>query len=141
MNKYDIIILSGGFDPLHVGHIRMMKHAAFLAKEVLVAVNSDEWLVRNKGFNFMKLSDRLELVKSVKWITDAFKFNDRDNTAKDAISKIYSKYPGAEIAFGNGGIDRSSPESKLCEMLQVHQIWELGGDKIQPNLNFSKETK
>ena len=82
--KQKYIMLSGGFDPIHVGHIRMIKEAAEWGK-VIVAVNSDEWLLRKKGYVFMTRKERIDILNEIKGVAHAVTFDDSDDTACDAI--------------------------------------------------------
>ena len=90
MNK-NIIILSGGFDPVHKGHIRMFKDASRLGK-VIVGLNSDKWLERKKNKLFMSYDERKEILDAIKYIDIIKNFNDDDDTACDLIQKVYSSY-------------------------------------------------
>ena len=132
-NKYDVVIVSGGFDPVHVGHIRMILEATSLGEIVVVGVNSDEWLTRKKGYIFMPHEERLEIARSVKGVRFAMGFDDSDNSANDLIKKVRSLYPNASIAFANGG-DRTKeniPEIHTAKENRVELIWGIGGNKIQ----------
>tara|TARA_Y100000590_G_C15418332_1_gene900373 strand:+ start:425 stop:856 length:432 start_codon:yes stop_codon:yes gene_type:complete len=139
MNK-KIIILSGGFDPIHKGHVRMFKSAKDFG-EVFVGLNSDEWLVRKKEKYFMPFVERKEILESIKFIDKVFDFDDKDDTACDLIKFIYHKYNhDYDIAFGNGG-DRTNdttPEVKFCMENNIEMIWGLGGGKIQSSSNLLK---
>ena len=86
MNK-NIIILSGGFDPVHKGHIRMFKSAKTLG-DVIVGLNSDEWLIRKKNKFFMPFSERKEILDSIKYIDSVVAFDDYDDTACLLIKDI-----------------------------------------------------
>lgn len=123
MNKErKIILVSGGFDPLHVGHIRMFKEAAEWG-ELIVAINSDDWLMRKKGYVFMPWEERAELIESLKFVSSVVPFIDDDNTACDAIEIV------APDAFANGG-DRklgNTPETDLCEEMGIQMLWGIGG--------------
>lgn len=133
MKHYDIMILSGGFDPLHVGHIRMIQHARDMAALVVVGVNSDEWLVREHGRVLMEFSERCEIVASIRGVTSAVGFDDADNTAVSLLQTVCRLSPGAKIAFGNGG-DRTStnvPEVEICKELGVDLVWGVGGDQVE----------
>jgi cytidyltransferase-like protein len=131
---YDIIILSGGFDPLHIGHVRMMQEASAMADKVIVGLNSDEWLNRKKGYVFMPLDERLAIVVELECVYGARKFNDDDDTANDLIKKVCEQHrthdPECKIAFGNGGdrTDKNTPESRVCLSLGVDMVWGVGGD-------------
>lgn len=129
--QYNIIILSGGFDPPHVGHVRMVRHAAEMADIVIVGVNSDAWLKRKKGYVFMPWPERSEMVSSIKGASEAVAFNDEDNTASDLITKIRKQFPDLNIAFGNGGdrTNNNTPEMKVCGNLGVDVIWGIGGEE------------
>ena len=132
MNK-NIIILSGGFDPIHKGHIRMFKEAYKLGK-VIVGLNSNKWLERKKNNFFMSYEERKEILDAIKYIDITEEFNDDDDTACDLIQKIYSKYSSEyNIFFGNGGdrTNKTTPELEFCNKNNIEMIWGLGGGKIQ----------
>ena len=131
----NIIILSGGFDPVHKGHIRMFREAANLGAQVIVGLNSDEWLVRKKEKPFMKWDERAEILESCKFINQVLPFDDWDDTANDLIKQVCKLYNGYDvnIYFANGG-DRKKgnvPELDVCKNLNVVMLWGVGGGKIQ----------
>tara|TARA_R110002124_G_scaffold280294_1_gene453492 strand:+ start:1615 stop:2031 length:417 start_codon:yes stop_codon:yes gene_type:complete len=122
-----IIMVSGGFDPPHIGHIRMFKEASKWGK-VIVALNSDEWLMRKKGYVFMTLKERLEIITEFASVDYVMSFDDADGTACDAIVSMKPD------AFANGG-DRkkdNTPEMEMCDELGIQMLWGIGGkDKPQ----------
>jgi D-beta-D-heptose 7-phosphate kinase/D-beta-D-heptose 1-phosphate adenosyltransferase len=130
-----IIILSGGFDPVHKGHLRMFREASWLGHQVIVGLNSDAWLARKKGKPFMKFEERKEILEGFKYINQVLPFNDLDNTACDSIKIVHELYKNQDvnIYFANGG-DRTTknvPEIPVCKELDVVMLWGVGGGKIQ----------
>ena len=101
----NIIILSGGFDPVHKGHMRMFREAANLGAIVIVGLNSDEWLTRKKGKPFMEFEERKEILECCKFINQVLPMEDFDDTASDIIVKVCKLYNNEDfnIYFANGG--------------------------------------
>jgi len=134
------ILVSGGFDPPHIGHVRMFKEAAEWGR-VVVAINSDEWLMRKKGYVFMPWEERAEIISEFLSVDSVLKFDDSDNTACEAIRNFKPD------AFANGG-DRkkdNTPEMDLCDQMGIQMLWGIGGkDKPQSSswlVNNLKEKK
>lgn len=98
-----VVLVTGGFDPIHSGHINYFRKAKQLGDVLIVGINSDLWLSRKKGKSFMPWSERSEIVRSIKYVTNILDFNDNDNSAKDAIRKTRLLWPTATIIFANGG--------------------------------------
>jgi cytidyltransferase-like protein len=98
-----IVICSGGFDPLHNGHIEYFKSAKLLGDFLVVALNSDEWLERKKGKAFMDWPARYAILSELKTVDNVIAFNDSDDSARDAITKVKTLYPTDDIVFVNGG--------------------------------------
>ena len=133
--RKSVIIISGGFDPVHKGHLRMFREASWLGHQVIVGLNSDDWLTRKKGKPFMDFKERKEILEGFKYINQVLAFDDKDETANDIIKQVCSLYRDFDvnIYFANGG-DRTSdnvPEMKVCDELGVEMIWGIGGGKIQ----------
>ena len=149
-----VIILSGGFDPLHSGHIEMMENAKRIGGFLVVCVNSDEWLTKKKGINFLPISERINIIKNISYVDDVITFEDDEyGSAVNGIKAVVEKYANyfkdytyisdgeiyteqpikTEFVFGNGG-DRkanSTPsiEQVYCEENGIELLWNLGGDK------------
>ena len=129
-----IIVLSGGMDPLHVGHIRMIEAAAKIGK-VVIALNSDEWLLRKKGFYFMPWEERAEILMALRDVHNVIPVDDSDDTVCNVLRRFKPDY------FGNGG-DRkidNTPEKQLCEELGIEMVWNLGGTKMQSSSDLVKK--
>ena len=123
-----IVVVSGGFDPLHSGHIAYFKSARKLGDKLVVAVNSDDWLTRKKGRPFMPFHERCNIIEELSCVDQVIGFNDDDDTACNAIFQILStKTRSDTVIFANGG-DRTS--DNIPEMLydEVDFAFGVGGE-------------
>ena len=102
-NMKTIVICTGGFDPIHSGHIAYLRSAKKLGDILVVGVNSDEWLRRKKKAAFMPISERVNIVQNLVGVDFAISFNDSDNSARHAIKMVRQSYPQDRIIFANGG--------------------------------------
>ena len=117
-----IVLITGGFDPLHSGHIAYFKAAKTLGDILIVGLNSDDWLVRKKGAAFMPWNERLCIINNLSMVDEVYTFDDDDGSAKHFIQQARAHYPDAELIFANGG-DRT--KDNIPEM-----------DVIDSNLSF-----
>jgi cytidyltransferase-like protein len=126
-----IVLITGGFDPLHSGHIAYFNSAKELGDLLIVGINSDEWLRRKKGQEFMPWEERATIISALHNVDRVINFDDSDNSAKDAIRKVRAIHPDAQIIFANGG-DRTKtniPEMDILEeMLHVEFVFGVGGE-------------
>jgi cytidyltransferase-like protein len=122
-----VVLVTGGFDPLHSGHIEYFKAAKQLGYLLIVGINSDDWLVRKKGKAFMPFSERKAIIENLYQVHKVIDFDDSDDTAIDAINKIKQLYPKASIIFANGG-DRT--KDNIPEMIfdDVEFVFGVGGE-------------
>ena len=125
----NIILVSGGFDPVHSGHIKLIKEASEYG-EVIVLLNSDKWLIEKKGKEFLSYNERKVIMGFLKNVIDVISFDDSDKTCIDGIKKTILKYPSRSIKFANGGDRNNSttPETIFCEKNNVETIWGIGGN-------------
>jgi len=125
-NSIKTVMISGGFDPLHVGHLRMIKSAAEYG-ELIVAINSDDWLIRKKGYSFMSWEDRAELIFGYAEVSECVTVDDSDGTVCEALRWYKPDY------FVNGGdrTNANTPEKQICEELNIEMIWNVGGGKVR----------
>jgi D-beta-D-heptose 7-phosphate kinase/D-beta-D-heptose 1-phosphate adenosyltransferase len=127
MNK--VVLVTGGFDPLHSGHIAYFKEAKKLGDMLIVGVNSDEWLTRKKGQPFMNINERIAIVKSLAVVDAVIVFDDKDGSACEAIKYCLDLYSNSQIIFANGG-DRTNsniPEMSI-ESDRLSFVFGLGGE-------------
>ena len=108
-----IVLATGGFDPIHSGHIVLLEEAKQLGDLLIVGVNSDKWLERKKGQAFMPWTERSKIVGSLKMVDQVIAFNDNDNSASDAIQRCLDMDDVDKVIFVNGG-DRT--EQNIPEM-------------------------
>ena len=123
MREKPLIAVSGGFDPVHIGHIRMIKDAARYG-DVMVIINSDDWLMRKKGYVFMPYEERVEIMGNIKGVALITSVDDSDGTVCQALRRHKPD------AFANGG-DRkteNTPEMDVCEELGIQMMWAIGGN-------------
>ena len=144
MRERPLIAVSGGFDPVHIGHIRMIRDASRYG-DVMVIINSDDWLMRKKGYVFMPWKERAEIMGNIKGVRLVTQVDDSDGTVCEALKKHKPD------AFANGG-DRkteNTPEMDVCEELGIQMMWSIGGndkpqssswlvDKLKENKNGRK---
>ena len=128
----DIILVSGGFDPIHSGHINLIEDASKYG-DVVVLLNSDAWLIQKKGKEFLPYKERKIIMNALKNVIDVISFDDSDKTCVDGIRKAIEKYPNQKIKFANGGDRKDNttpkPETIYCEKNNVETLWGIGGEK------------
>jgi cytidyltransferase-like protein len=123
-----IVLITGGFDPLHSGHIAYFKAAKELGDILIVGVNSDAWLTRKKGSPFMPYKERAAIVRNIVGVDFVIDFDDKDNSAKHAIWMVRQSYPNDKIIFANGG-DRTQvniPEMDIDDN-NIEFVFGVGG--------------
>lgn len=122
-----IVLVTGGFDPLHSGHIAYFKAAKALGNILIVGVNSDAWLERKKGRAFMPWVERNVIVSNLDAVDATLAFDDSDGSAVDAIRKVKELYPTDEIIFANGG-DRTDKNIPEMSETGVEFVFGVGGE-------------
>jgi D-beta-D-heptose 7-phosphate kinase/D-beta-D-heptose 1-phosphate adenosyltransferase len=131
LTRPNVVVVSGGFDPVHEGHIYLINEANNLAKSkydsVIVGLNSDEWLTRKKGFFFMNYDERSAIMKAIKGVSKVMSFNDADDSAIDLLNKVKKQYINHNILFANGG-DRGSSNIPENEIEEIEYHFGIGGD-------------
>ena len=114
MKQKTIVLVTGGFDPIHSGHLQYLEEAKKLGDELWVGLNSDDWLTRKKGQPFMPLNERVEITKRLYMVDAVIDFDDSDDSACAAIFKTRSlKYIFSE-----------------CDIISIHL------DSKEKNFNF-----
>lgn len=127
----NIVLVTGGFDPVHSGHISYLNHAQHLGGDLhlIVGLNSDDWLTRKKGRPFMSWRERATVLDNLHMVDEVIAFDDSDGSSIDAIRKVREKYPDAHIIFANGG-DRT--QDNIPEMAfqddNLEFVFGVGGE-------------
>ena len=143
------VLVSGGFDPVHIGHIRLFKEAKALGDYLIVLANNDNWLLKKKGFVFMNQDERKAVLEAIRWVDEVRITSHPENPTDMSIC--------ADLAiikpdiFANGGdrtkqdADTSSsslnPEQKLCQDLGIKMVFNVGGEKAQSSSDLVKRAK
>jgi D-beta-D-heptose 7-phosphate kinase/D-beta-D-heptose 1-phosphate adenosyltransferase len=136
MKRIPTIAVSGGFDPIHKGHVMMIREAAEYG-HVIVLLNSDDWLIRKKGYKFMSFEERAFIIGSIKGVVVVSNVADSDETVCAGLRRFQPDY------FANGG-DRyktNTPEMDVCEEIGITMLWNIGGGKVQSSSNLVSKAK
>jgi cytidyltransferase-like protein len=136
-----IVVVSGGFDPIHSGHIKLIKAARTLGDYLIVGINSDEWLTRKKGRAFMPWQERLAVLNNLKPVDEVYTFDDEDGTACHLLQQVRAHYPEARVIFANGG-DRTQDNIPEMTVPGVEFVFGVGGaDKANSSSWILEEWK
>jgi cytidyltransferase-like protein len=130
-----VIITSGFFNPLHIGHINLIKDAKKLGDFLVVIVNNDKQVGVKGKTPFMPEKERIEIIKAIKYVDDAFLSIDKDISVSKSLIAVAKKYSGAKLFFAKGG-DRNSGnipenETKACKEFDIKIVNNVGGRKVQ----------
>jgi len=127
-----VVLVTGGFDPLHSGHIAYFKAARELGDHLVVGVNSDEWLTRKKGRPFMPFEERAAIIKELECVDEVIGFNDDDDSACKAIGQVLAtKGSSWTVVFANGGdrTNTTTPEyTTYGNANDVEFVFGVGGE-------------
>tara|TARA_B100000575_G_scaffold283449_1_gene276311 strand:+ start:1896 stop:2330 length:435 start_codon:yes stop_codon:yes gene_type:complete len=124
-----IVIVSGGFDPVHSGHVKLIEEASKHGS-VIVLLNSDKWLQNKKGKSFLPFEERKTIMNAFKNVIDVIVCGELDSTCIDGMKIIIKKYSNYKIKFANGGDrnNKSTPETLFCENNGIETLWGIGGE-------------
>lgn len=122
-----VVLATGGFDPIHAGHIHYLQESKKLGDLLIVGLNSDAWLTRKKGRPFMKIEDRLAVISSLACVDNTIQFDDDNNNSLDAIRKVKDIFPNETIIFSNGG-DRSASNIPELQANDIEFAFGVGGN-------------
>jgi D-beta-D-heptose 7-phosphate kinase/D-beta-D-heptose 1-phosphate adenosyltransferase len=129
------VLVSGGFDPLHSGHLALFTAAAVLGNRLVVAINSDQYLTRKKGRAFMPWAERAAIIMALSIVDSVILFDDTDDTAVDALNKLKELFPEDRIIYACGH-DRTEVACPEASVEGVDLAWRVGGAKIASSSDF-----
>jgi D-beta-D-heptose 7-phosphate kinase/D-beta-D-heptose 1-phosphate adenosyltransferase len=136
--KQTTVAVSGAFDPLHIGHMRYMREAAKLGDRLIVILNSDEFLLRKKGFIFMPFEDRKEILESIKGVDEVVASIDTDQT----VSKTLELIKPDIFAKGREPVSADEiPEVETCRLIGCEVVMNVGGGKVRGDRELSWKVK
>ena len=123
-----IVVVSGGFDPIHSGHIAYLSSAKELGDKLIVALNSDKWLKNKKGFAFMSFKERKIVLEAINFVDSVKSFEDDElGSCKNALEEIKKEYKDQKIIFANGG-DRNQSNIPEMEVQDIDFVFGIGGN-------------
>jgi cytidyltransferase-like protein len=137
-----VAVVSGYFNPLHVGHVRLIEAARALADSLVVIVNNDEQQLAKMGVLVQPLDHRVEIVEALRAVDDVLASVDHDSSVVESLRLVRTRYPDAHLIFANGG-DRSDPEAvaevDVCRELAIEVLLGVGGrDKADASSRINR---
>ena len=136
--KLVTVAVSGGFDPINIGHIRYIREAAKLGNRLVVILNGDDFLLRKKGFVFWSFAERKEIMENIKGVDEVVAAMDEDQTVRKTLELIKPDI------FAKGG-DRigpeTIPETETCYKLGCRLVTNVGGGKVRSESELSLKIK
>ena len=142
MKKKKIVAVSGGFDPIHIGHLRMFKRARALCDKLVVILNNDNWLIAKKGFAFMPERERAEILASFPFVDEVIVTSHKKNdTDRSVVRELNALKPDI---FANGGDKKTHkhiPEAMACKKLGIKMVFNVGGGKVQSSSRLTEKIR
>jgi D-beta-D-heptose 7-phosphate kinase/D-beta-D-heptose 1-phosphate adenosyltransferase len=129
--KKIVVAVSGGFDPPHLGHLRLFKEAKKLGDELVVILNNDNWLMAKKGYVFLPQKERKALIESIKWVDKVILTSHPKNPKDMSVSKELMRLKPDIFANGGDRTRKNIPEVEVCRKIGCKMVFGVGGKKIQ----------
>lgn len=142
MKEIQWVAVSGGFDPIHVGHLRMFKKARALGDKLVVILNNDNWLQSKKGSAFMPEKERAEIIRAFPFVDKVYITKHTKNDPDRSVTKALKALKPA--IFANGGDRKNTadiPEAQVCGDLGIRMVFNVGGGKIQSSSWLIKKAR
>ena len=135
------VAVSGGFDPLHIGHVKLIREAKALGNRLIVILNNDNWLKKKKGYVFMNESERAAILRAVRDVNEVIITSHPENSEDMSVCRELEKLK--PDIFANGG-DRKAdniPEYDLCSRLGIKMVFKVGGEKAQSSSELVRKAR
>jgi len=126
--KKVVVAVSGGFDPLHIGHLQMIKEAKELGDKLVVILNNDNWLKKKKGYVFMPQEQRKAILEAIRWVDEVVLTSHPENTEDMSVSKELEKIKPDIFANGGDRTRKNIPEVEVCRKINCKMIFNIGKD-------------
>lgn len=137
--KGKVVMVSGGFDPIHIGHIRMFQEAKKLGDKLIVVINNDNWLRMKKGKEFMPEVDRKEIIEALAVVDKVFLSSHSENTDDMSVCEEIKKVRPHIFANGGDRFADNIPEFKLCNDFKIEMVFNVGkGGKVRSSSDLAK---
>lgn len=131
-NKVIVVAVSGGFDPIHIGHIRMFQEAKKLGDKLIVIINNDNWLMKKKGYVFMPQEERREIIEALECVDEAVLTGHEEDCEDMSVCADLKKVRPDIFANGGDRTKKNIPEIPVCKSINCKMIFSIGfGGKIQ----------
>lgn len=128
-----VVAISGGFDPIHIGHLRMLKEAKALGDYLVVIINNDHWLMTKKGFVFMPQDERAEIIAEFPYVDEVILTSHIENDPDRSVSSVLAELKPQIFANGGDRKDEADiPEAGVCKIHGIEMVFNVGwGGKVQ----------
>lgn len=128
-----IVVTSGYYNPIHIGHINLMREAKKIGDFLVVIVNNDEQVKVKGSFPFMPEQERVEIVKALSFVDEVVLSADSDKAVSKTLEQIFQRYNDKKLFFAKGGDStmENVPELSICEKYNANLILAVGGNKVQ----------
>lgn len=124
--------VSGGFDPLHPGHIRLFKRAKTLGDKLVVILNNDNWVMKKKSYVFMHEKERKEVIEAIRWVDEVVISKHPKNPQDMSVAQALKKFKPDIFANGGDRTKKNIPEVAVCQKIGCKMVFNVGkGGKIQ----------
>ncbi|MBI2594945.1 MAG: adenylyltransferase/cytidyltransferase family protein [Candidatus Colwellbacteria bacterium] len=131
-NRVKVVAVSGGWDPIHIGHIRLFQEAKKLGDQLVVIINNDNWLMKKKGYIFMPQRERKELIEALEAVDKVIISSHKPNPKDMSVVKELKKLKPDIFANGGDRTTKNTPEKAVCKVIGCKMVYNLGrGGKVQ----------